>query len=167
MFSTIYRETYKSYLKIDFPRIPFPADFDLFMEMAQWGKKLVDLHLLKSPELEKNFSRFAIPGDCRVEKIRWEPPPPGEAGETAAGRVYINNKQYFSGISREMWEYNLCGYPAMSKGLKDRRGRILSCEDVKHYIRIAGAVRLTLRCQQEIDRLYLLVEKHLIFNSDV
>lgn len=46
-YSSIYREKYKEFLKIDFPRIPFTSDYDLFIQIGKFGEKLINLHLFK------------------------------------------------------------------------------------------------------------------------
>jgi len=52
LYSNIYRRIYATYLKSDFPRIPFTSDLQVFNEIAKLGQRLINLHLLKSPELD-------------------------------------------------------------------------------------------------------------------
>ncbi|GAH12935.1 unnamed protein product, partial [marine sediment metagenome] len=49
LYSNIYRKRYQEFLKIDFPRVPITKNYKLFQKFAEFGKQLVDLHLLKSP----------------------------------------------------------------------------------------------------------------------
>jgi predicted helicase len=151
LFSNRYREKYNENLKIDFPRIPFTTDKGLFIEMGQWGKRLAELHLMKSPELNETDSRFDTAGSNRVEKRRYE-----------SGRVYINNTQYFSDIPREVWEYKMAGYQVMDKWLKSHQRRPLNHDEVRHFIRMARGIRLTIRYQEKIDTLYPRIEESLI-----
>jgi predicted helicase len=53
LYSNIYRQKYEEFLQIDFPRIPFTSDYQLFQETSQLGKQLVELHLLKSSLLSQ------------------------------------------------------------------------------------------------------------------
>ncbi|RPI03541.1 MAG: DNA methyltransferase, partial [Ignavibacteriae bacterium] len=46
LYSDNYREKYAEFLKIDFPRIPFTKNYDLFKEMSKLGEELIELHLL-------------------------------------------------------------------------------------------------------------------------
>ncbi|MGD2088122.1 MAG: N-6 DNA methylase [Candidatus Aminicenantes bacterium] len=156
LFSPIYRETYVEQLRIDFPRVPFTSDYDLFNEVARLGQRMAALHLMKSPELECTFSKFPVSGDNLV-KVPLFKPLPGEDG-----RVYINHRQYFSNIPLQIWEYEICGYPVMAKWLKQRKNKVLNCKDMEYYIKIARCLQLTIQYQQEIDRLYPLIEKSLI-----
>ncbi len=92
LYSETYRTKYAEFLKIDFPRVPFTKDYKLFKKMSEYGNRLVDLHLLKSHELDLPIARFQGDGDNRVEKPKYD---------DNAGRVYINKEQYFEGISGE------------------------------------------------------------------
>lgn len=156
LFSTIFRETYVEHLRIDFPRVPFTSDYDLFIEVSRLGQRLAAIHLMKSVELESTFSKFPVSGNNLVKRPLYK----YSTGED--GRVYINDYQYFSNISQYIWEYNICGYQVMGKWLKYRKGKVLSCKDMEYYIKIARCLQLTIQYQQEIDRLYPLLEKSLI-----
>jgi len=150
LYSNIYRIQYAEFLKIDFPRIPFTKDCKLFSKMAGYGKKLVDLHLLKSTELNPLIAKFEGRGNNKVEKLKYD---------EEKKRVYINKSQYFEGIVREVWQYQIGGYQVLNKWLKDRKRRTLSLEDIKHYCRIVTSLQKTIKIQQEIDNAYLEVEK--------
>src|SRR5690606_36099182 len=41
-----YRETYAEFLRIDFPRIPYPATSEEFWNLSEWGTQLRKLHLM-------------------------------------------------------------------------------------------------------------------------
>jgi len=178
LHSPTYRERYKEFLKIDFPRIPLTSDLELFRKLCQKGADLVALHLLEpdyeaaSWNLDKSKPnpfhnvrvRYPVPGDDVVEKGYPKYFAPGEKvpgcdEPLKEGRVYIsaekpgNGKrgQYFEGVSREVWEFHVGGYQVCEKWLKDRRGRKLSYEDKEHYKKIVMALGETLRLMQEID----------------
>jgi len=77
-------------------------------------------------------------------------------------RVYINREQYFEEIPKEIWEYQIGGYQVLSKWLKDRKGKILSLEDVKHYCKIVTAIKKAIDIQNNIDALYVKAEKDIV-----
>jgi len=58
LYSNLYRNKYAESLRIDFPRIPFTKNAELFQELAALGERLVDLHLLRSSELDPPIARF-------------------------------------------------------------------------------------------------------------
>jgi len=151
LYSNIYRSRYAEFLKMDFPRIPFTSDVGLFQQMADLGRRLADLHLLRAKELETPLARFQGHGNGRVEKVIYK-----------EGRVYINQSQYFEPVPLEVWSYQIGGYQVCSKWLKDRKGRILSLDEIKKYCQIVTALKITIDVQQQIDDLYPLIENAVI-----
>jgi hypothetical protein len=49
-----------------------------------------------------------------------------------------------------------------NKWLKDRKGRMLSLEDIRHYCKVVTAIKNTIEIQKEIDNLYPEIEKEII-----
>ena len=167
LYSNIYREKYAEFLKIDFPRIPFTSNYDLFIELGKLGQELAEIHLMESTQLNKTLSRFEISGNNTVKKIEYIPvgaglAPAQKKDSKENGKVYINKTQYFSNIDKKIWEYQIGGYQVMHKWLKDRKERVLTLEDIQLYIKIAKALQLTIEYQKRIDKLYPKVEKKLI-----
>jgi hypothetical protein len=76
----------------------------------------------------------------------------------SGNRVYINDTQYFEGIPKEVFEYQIGGYQVLSKWLKDRKGRYLTLEDSIAYSKIATSISKTIEIQKEINLLYPSVE---------
>ena len=158
VYSNIYRTKYAEFLKIDFPRIPFTADKDVFEQMATMGEELVMLHLLKSPKLNKPRTRFCVPGDNHVAKTKTK----GRRYEAKEQRVYINKTQYFDNIPGKLWTYQIGGYQVLDKWLKDRAERRLSAVDIKHYCRVVTALSETTKLQDQLADLYPKVEDNLL-----
>ncbi|MCD6518394.1 MAG: N-6 DNA methylase [Anaerolineae bacterium] len=158
LYAPSYREKYTDFLQLDFPRIPFPAEREIFEALAGLGKRLVDLHLLRSSELDPPLARFEGIGDGRVARNKRE----GLRYDRQAERVYINPTQYFAPVPLEVWEYTIGGYQVAKKWLKDRRGRLLTLDEIRTYCRIITALAHTLELQDEIDGLYVRVEEKLL-----
>ena len=57
--------------------------------------------------------------------------------------------QYFEGVEPEVWDVHIGGYQVCEKWLKDRRGRELSYDDLKHYRQVVVALRETIRLMGE------------------
>jgi hypothetical protein len=95
------------------------------------------------------------PGSPTLSHNNEEPHPSpdgrGAGGEGVEGRVWINPTQYFGGIPEEVWAFKVGGYQVCDKWLKDRKGRILSGDEIMHYQRIVVALRETMRLMAEID----------------
>jgi predicted helicase len=150
LYSNTYRSKYAEFLKIDFPRIPFTKDYKLFQTISEYGNKLVDLHLLKSSELDQPIARFHGKGDNSVKKIKYD---------SKTGHLYINETQYFEGITPEVFEYQIGGYQVCDKWLKGRKGKALSLEEIQTYCRIVTAIENTIKIQDKIDAVYQQAEK--------
>ena len=65
-------------------------------------------------------------------------------------RVYFNKEQYFEGVLKAVWEYQIGGYQVMAKYLKDRKKRELSLEDIEHYMKVAKAIARTIEVQEKV-----------------
>jgi len=149
-----YRQRYAEFLKIDFPRLPLPANSAYFQSMAAFGARLVDLHLLRGAAFTGRASvKFPVDGDGTVSDSY---PKYLEPTADKAGRIYINKTQYFEGVPANVWKFHVGGYQVAEKWLKDRRGRVLSTDDVTHYQRIITALGATITLMREIDQVYTL-----------
>lgn len=120
-----YRETYAEFLKIDFPRIPWPNSSSEFWDVAAKGTELRKLHLMHPTSIGQTPFPFTGDGDNVVDRPRFE-----------GGRVWINDIQYFDSIPEVSWGFYIGGYQPAQKWLKDRKGRTLTFDEVKHYQRI-------------------------------
>ena len=157
--SPTYREKYKEFLKIDFPRVPYPENKDTFWKLVKLGAELRQIHLLESPEVNKYITQYPIDGNNMVTKIKFEENYEIIKGDTIInmdpvyplGRVYINDTQYFQMIPEVAWNFYIGGYQPAQKWLKDRKGRELSFEDILHYQKIIVALKRTDEIMKEID----------------
>jgi len=70
--------------------------------------------------------------------------------------------QYFEGVKKEVWEYQIGGYQVCNKWLKDRKGKRLSLDDIKHYCKIVTSLQKIIKIQKSIDEIYPKVEKETI-----
>jgi len=146
--SPCYREQFGLQLMGDFPRIPLTGNPDLFRALARLGGELVALHLMESPKLEKHITKYVGKGDDEVAAGY-----PKYSAET----VRINPTKGFEGVSEDVWNFHIGGYQVCEKWLKDRRGRVLSEEDIAHYQKIVVALKETIGLMTEIDEV---IEAH-------
>ncbi len=142
LHSPSYRDKYKEFLKIDFPRVPYQTDKDTFWRLVKLGGELRQIHLLESPVVDKFITKYPEDGDNKVGKLKY-----------LDGKVWINDTQYFSGVPLVAWEFYIGGYQPAQKWLKDRKDRVLSFEDIRHYQRIIVALTETERIMKEIDKI--------------
>jgi predicted helicase len=142
LHSLTYREKYKEFLKIDFPRVPYPKDQNTFWQLVKLGEEIRQIHLLESPTVEKYITQYPIDGDNIVTKPKYQD-----------GKVYINNTQYFNFVPEIAWNFYIGGYQPAQKWLKDRKDRKLEIEDIFHYQKIIVALTETDRLMKEIDKI--------------
>jgi predicted helicase len=140
LHSPIYRQTYKEFLKIDFPKIPYPTDTIEFWRLVKLGGALRQIHLLASSETENYITQYPVDGSNEVVKPKFE-----------LGKVFINEKQYFDNVPEAAWSFYIGGYQPAQKWLKDRKGRELGFEDILHYQKIIVALNSTMELMKKID----------------
>lgn len=166
LHSPSYREKNKEFLKIDFPRVPYPKDLHHFWNLVGLGTQLRQLHLLESPKVEEYSTSYPIDGDNIVTRKLTKTSPGFEpdvrsslsstlktssVGTPIQGKVWINETQYFDNVPQTAWEFFIGGYQPAQKWLKDRKGRTLGYEDILHYQKIIVALKETDRLMQKID----------------
>jgi len=138
-----YREKYKEFLKVDFPRIPYPKDGEMFRKFVACGAELRRAHLLKDGHSQSEpTAAFPIAGSNIVEEVRWE-----------VDRVYINATQYFNAVPDAAFKFWIGGYQPAQKWLKDRKGRKLSNDDCDHYQSIILALMKTQEVMTKLSKL--------------
>ncbi|MDA3886007.1 MAG: N-6 DNA methylase [Candidatus Delongbacteria bacterium] len=140
LHSPTYREKYKEFLKIDFPRVPYPKDKETFWKLVKLGGEIRQIHLLESFKVEEFITSYPVGGDNIVVNPKYK-----------ENKVYINDTQHFDNVPLVAWEFYIGGYQPAQKWLKDRKGRELTYEDIKHYQKIIVALTETDRIMKEID----------------
>ncbi len=153
LHSPTYREKYKEFLKIDFPRVPYPKYKNTFWQLVKLGGEIRQIHLLESPKVEQYITTYPKDGDNIITRKLNKNDFELTDEVNKIGRIWLNNTQYFEGIPEVAWEFYIGGYQPAQKWLKDRRGRELSCDDVQHYQKIIVALFETDRLMKEIDKI--------------
>lgn len=105
LHSPAYRKKYKEFLKIDFPRVPYPTDKEEFWCLVKLGGELRQLHLLESLKVEQYITKYPEDETNIVGKVRFESHP-----ETNTGKVWINEAQYFASVPQTAWNFYIGGY---------------------------------------------------------
>ena len=121
----------------------------MFAAISEQGEALRRLHLMEDAAIGPAPYPFHGEGDSVVDKPRFEPQPDG------TGRVYINGKgtegQYFDAVPAVSWGFPIGGYQPAQKWLKDRKGRALSYDDIRHYQKIIKILAETDRIMAGIE----------------
>ena len=143
VYSNRYRTKYANFLKIDFPRIPFTANYEIFKQLAEIGKGLVNQHLMKT-KLGSSI-KFDVQGSNAVEFVEYKD-----------GKARINKEQFFAGVPEKAWNFYIGGYQVLDKWLKSRKNRELSGSEIEQFIQITEIINQTLDLMKKIDEIKFL-----------
>ncbi len=139
-----YRTRYAEFLRIDFPRVPFPESADDFERLSVLGWALVQAHLLREVPRRK-LAAYHGKGDHAVESVRYSP---------SEQSIWINEKQFFKPVPKAVWDFYIGGYQVLDKYLKSRKGRVLSLDEINHVSAIADSLAFTIEQIAMIDKAY-------------
>lgn len=142
LHSSKYRIKYKEFLKIDFPRVPYPPSSEIFFQLVKLGEQLRKIHLLTHPTLDILITEYPIDGNNLVSSLKYE-----------GRRIYINEIQYFDNVPQTVWNFYIGGYQPAQKWLKDRKGVVLDFTDILHYQKVIVALVETNKIMIEIDKI--------------
>lgn len=141
LYSPTYRENYKEDLKYDYPRIPFTKDKNIFDRLQKLGGELIDLHLLK--KVPQSNAGYPNKGEHKISYSKYN---------EVEKRLYINEKQYFENVKKEVYNYSIGGYKPIEKYIKARD--ILTLKDISHLIKVIAVIERTIYLQEEIDKVW-------------
>jgi hypothetical protein len=144
LHAPIYRARYAEFLRIDFPRVPFPESADDFEALSVLGWALVQAHLLREYP-RRALGGYRGRGDHRVEWVRYAP---------AEQAVAINKTQSFGPVPQALWDFRIGGYQVLDKYLKSRKGRALSLDEIRQVGAIADSLAFTIEQMARIDEAY-------------
>lgn len=141
LHSVDYRVKFAEFLKIGYPRVPYPRSPEIFRHVSEKGEQLRRLHLMEPAAVGEAPFTYEGEGDDLVV---------GGYPRLEGGRVHINPNQYFADVPPIAWAFHVGGYQPAQKWLKDRRGRALSWNDIRHYQTILKVLVETDRIMKEI-----------------
>ena len=144
LHSPTYRARYAEYLRIDFPRIPFPENIQDFESLSNLGWMLVETHLLRNLS-RRGLANYPAQGDHRIEAVRYSP-------EQEA--IHINKTQHFKPVPQAVWDFHVGSYQVLDKYLKSRKGRTLTLDEIGHVARVADCLAFTIDQMAAIDSAY-------------
>lgn len=137
LYSPNYRKRYEDFLKIDYPKILFTNNKDLFRALSLLGIELIGLHVLNQESLNYSFDKLkdaTIGESCyKEEHDRIIKKPSHNEPEQ---RLYINHSAYFSGVSEEIHDYMIGGYGVLDKYLKSHKNEPCDFDRVSNIIKV-------------------------------
>jgi predicted helicase len=102
LYDPIYREKYTQNLKREFPRIPFYPDF---WKWAEWGEKLMTLHIGYETVKPWKLKRVDVP-DEKSKKAKL-PPKPSLKADQNKGVIVLDTETQLTGVPPAAWSYKL------------------------------------------------------------
>ena len=124
-----YREKYFEFLKIEYPRIPYPKDKAEYQRYVAIGERLRRLHLMDETLNLPLITTFDVAGTNLVEKVEYD-----------NGKVWINDTQYFNNVPTSVWDHFVGAYQPARLWLQKRKGRTLDFDDVNWYLRVCHTI---------------------------
>ncbi len=137
LYSPHYRKRYEDFLKIDYPKILFTNNKDLFRALSLLGIELIGLHVLNQESLKYSFEKLkdaTIGESCYKEahdRIIKKP-----SHNEPEQRLYINHSAYFRGVSQEIHDYRIGGYCVLDKYLKSHKNEPCNFDHVSNIIKV-------------------------------
>jgi predicted helicase len=150
LHSPNYREKYKEFLKIDFPRVPYP-NAENFWQLVAFGSTLRSLHLLEDKSLDERIIDISGDGDMTItNKLN------KKDFTITDDKVELRLNENISIVNIPLisWEFYIGGYQPAQKWLKDRVGRELTRSDLKHYNKIINTLKKTDEIMEKIDGVF-------------
>ena len=144
LYAPTYRTRYAEFLRIDFPRAPFPKSSADFQALSELGWALMRAQLLSELPC-RELGVYHGKGDHVVEAVRYSP---------QEQTIWINKTQSFKPVPRTVWEFHIGGYQVLDKYLKSRKGRTLSLDEINHVAAIADSLAFTIDQMARIDKAY-------------
>ncbi|GAA8544929.1 DNA methyltransferase [Helicobacter pylori] len=139
LYSPNYRKRYEDFLKIDYPKILFTNNKDLFRALSLLGIELIGLHVLNKESLNHSFEKLKDPtiGESYYkEEHDRNPIIKKPSHKKPEQRLYINHSAYFKGVSEEIHDYMIGGYGVLDKYLKSHKNEPCDFDHVSNIIKV-------------------------------
>ncbi|GAA8726261.1 hypothetical protein HpDR95_10440 [Helicobacter pylori] len=139
MYSPNYRKRYEDFLKIDYPKILFTENKDLFRALSLLGIELIGLHVLNQESLNHSFEKLkdaTIGESYYKEEHDRNPIIKKPSHKKPEQRLYINHSAYFRGVSEEIYNYMIGGYSVLDKYLKSHKNEPCDFDHVSNIIKV-------------------------------
>lgn len=136
-------------LKAGFAAVPHPRTAAKFWQLTKLGRALRRAYLQE--DMPPTTLCFPEAGSNRIEKIGVDRQL--YSATKAEGRVWINDRQYFSCFPRTAWSFKYAGRRPAQDWLQHRHAQILQAEDILIYQKIIVSLEQIYLLAAEADRL--------------
>lgn len=135
-----YHERFAPNLAQGFPRIPFPARLETFVDLSQLGTQLLGAHGLSDGSAGVRFT--GAPGPV-ADRPSWD-----------EGRLRVSERGYVEPVTEAAWDYSVSGYRVLENWLRRGRAGLDLGQDwalVESLLRVVNAVETTVRLHPRLD----------------
>ena len=115
-------------------------DYNSFVKYKDKGNNLRKLHLYQGLPSNIEFANIQGEGDNMINTPTYK-----------NGRVYINKTQYFDNVPLDIWEMQIGDDQPAKRWLKERKGLILTSDDILFYQKITYILYKTKEIMESID----------------
>lgn len=151
-----YCEKYQQYLCRDFPRVPiinvpetdrneseFHVSEALYREYVAVGERLRKLHLMQIKTPVELTLAPNTPDDMEIGTVKYK-----------SGVLHLNANKKITGISQEVWDYQIGGYQVLAKWFKEHKGEMLTIDSFTHIENVVGLLAETIRLREYLQNLH-------------
>ncbi len=139
------------FLRIDFPKIPFPNDIKIFKKISKLGYDLIQKHLqneIPKGKYYENIGTYEGEGSNKIEKFNFV-----EIKEKKEfGKLFINQTQYFNNVPKKVFDYYIGGYIVIQKLLKDKKNTILDLNGIENIEDVIKILYFTIKQKIKISK---------------
>ena len=166
LYVPTYRSRYDEYLRKSFPRIPFTKTSNYFYSMADLGKELADIHLMKQ-DISLNLEIAELDPDEWVIKNYFYDSDEETLyfnDDFEPGELLTSKTPWIKGITPETWNYSIGSIKQIQQFLKSRKfnpvqkynslQRGLNHEELVYLLKMITAIEKTIEKTPVIDKLY-------------
>ncbi len=129
-----YVEKYNDLLKQNYPRVPYPEDYDDFYAIASIGADLRKLHLFDYP----------------LAGIETEIQFPCKMNVNNNGEIRVNNDTVIQ-LENDIWEFRIGACQVVKNWIKARVDEEITYEEFLHYVKIITAIETTLELRKKLN----------------
>ena len=152
----VYCKKYEQYLCRDFPRVPiinipekerdeemFYVSTELYQEYVTAGQQLRKLHLMQIKLPAALVLEPDTPDDMKIGAIKYK-----------NGVLTLNGNKRITGISQDVWKYQIGGYQVLDKWFKEHKDETLTIDSFTHIENVVGLLVETINIQEHLRSLH-------------
>lgn len=147
LYSNIYRDRFYEHLQIDFPKIIFVDNADIFVTLGKLGTDLINSHLVKVvPTININIGKCfsfldeTLKQNSIIEKVFYK---------EETNELYYNQTSRFINVSKKVYNYTIGSCQTLKSYLTYRKGREMPSKEVEHLEKVIKTIHYTIGIQKK------------------